>query len=200
MQIQKLFCTFALAFDKQRYQKPIDGIKRTVVSTLRLRKRAFSSGGCLRANNEAMTQPTANTILHLNELEQGKHHYDFHLGSAYFEAQEKSEITGGDVDVEADLTLYESDYSLHLKAKGEVKLICDRCLGEMSYAVDAEDEIQPDSEDTQTDTIDLGWLAYETITINLPLVHSHPDGECMQDMQQLLQTHLCSAVEDNPEQ
>ena len=138
-----------------------------------------------------MTQTTAHTILHLNELEQGKHHYVFHLDDAYFKAQEKSEITGGAVDVEADLTLYESDYSLHLKAKGEVKLICDRCLGEMSYAVDAEDDIYPDESDeanSNPNVLDLGWLAYETITINLPLVHSHPDGECMPEMQKLLQT------------
>ena len=139
----------------------------------------------------------------LNELPQGKHHYSFRLDSEYFLEQEKSEIRGGDVAVEADLTLRESDYSLHLKAQGEVQLICDRCLGEMNYAVDVEDDILPDEEDEQTDTLDLRWLAYEMITINLPLVHSHPDGECIPDMQNLLQalgvsqddTHLSSTVE-----
>ena len=57
----------------------------------------------------------------------------------------------------------------------------------MDYAIDVEDDIQPGEEDEQTNTLDLSWLAYETITINLPLVHSHPDGECTPDMQQLLQ-------------
>ena len=145
-----------------------------------------------------MAEQNTDSVLQLNELAQGKHQYSYHLDSAYFAAQEKSEITGGEVDVEAELTLRESDYSLHLKAQGEVKLICDRCLGEMSYAVDVEDDILPDEDDaanSNADEIDLRWLAYEMITINLPLVHSHPDGECMQDMQQLLQTHLCSAVE-----
>ncbi len=125
-------------------------------------------------------------ILQLNELTQGKHHYSFRLDSAYLAAQEKSEIQGGEVDVEANLMLRESDYSLHMEAKGEVKLICDRCLGEMSHAVDVEDDILPDDEE-QTNMLDLSWLAYEMITINLPLVHSHPDGECMHEMQQLLQ-------------
>ena len=72
----------------------------------------------------------------------------------------------------------------------------------MDYAVDAEDTIQPD-EDEQSDELDLSWLAYETITINLPMVHSHPEGECIPDMQQLLQAlgvsqddiHLSSAAE-----
>ncbi len=139
----------------------------------------------------------------LNELPQGKHHYSFRLSSEYFLEQEKSEIRGGDVEIEADLTLRESDYNLHLKAQGEVQLICDRCLGEMNYAVDVEDDILPDEQDEQTDTLDLRWLAYEMITINLPLVHSHPDGECIPDMQNLLQAlgvsqddiHLSSTVE-----
>ena len=73
----------------------------------------------------------------------------------------------------------------------------------MNYAVDVEDDILPDEEDEQTDTLDLRWLAYEMITINLPLVHSHPDGECIPDMQNLLQAlgvsqddiHLSSTVE-----
>lgn len=126
-------------------------------------------------------------VLQLNELAQGKHHYSYRLNSAYFQEQEKSEITGGDVAIEADLTLRESDFSLHIKAAGNVQLICDRCLAPMDYAIDVEDDIQPGEEDEQTNTLDLGWLAYETITINLPLVHSHPDGECTPDMQQLLQ-------------
>lgn len=134
-----------------------------------------------------MAEDSKNIVLRLNELEQGKHHFAFHLDDAYFKAIENSEITGGNVDVEADLQLRESDYSLHLAAKGEVLLICDRCLTDMPYPVDVQDDILPDEEDEQTDTLDLGWLAYETITINLPLVHSHPDGECTPDMQQLLQ-------------
>lgn len=134
-----------------------------------------------------MTQPNNDIILQLNELEQGKHHFSFNLDDAYFQAVEKSEVIGGNVAVEADLALYESDFSLHIKAAGNVQLICDRCLAPMDYAIDVEDDIQPGEEDEQTNTLDLGWLAYETITINLPLVHSHPDGECTPDMQQLLQ-------------
>ena len=124
----------------------------------------------------------------LSELEQGKHTFAFELDSTYFQGIEKSEILGGNVHVEAELRLRESDYDLHLKAQGIVQLTCDRCLGAMDYAVDVEDTIQPD-EDEQSDELDLSWLAYETITINLPLVHSHPDGECIPEMQNLLQAH-----------
>jgi len=127
-------------------------------------------------------------VIVLSELEQGKHTFAFELDSTYFQGIEKSEILGGNVHVEAELRLRESDYDLHLKAQGIVQLTCDRCLGAMDYAVDVEDTIQPD-EDEQSDELDLSWLAYETITINLPLVHSHPDGECIPEMQNLLQAH-----------
>jgi len=135
-----------------------------------------------------MAQNEGNTVIVLSELEQGKHTFAFELDSTYFQGIEKSEILGGNVHVEAELRLRESDYDLHLKAQGIVQLTCDRCLGAMDYAVDVEDTIQPD-EDEQSDELDLSWLAYETITINLPLVHSHPDGECIPEMQNLLQAH-----------
>ena len=44
--------------------------------------------------------------------------------------------------------------------------------------------------------IDLSWLAYELIIVNLPLVHSHQDGGCNPEMDALLQDHLCAEVED----
>ena len=135
-----------------------------------------------------MAQNEGNTVIVLSELEQGKHTFAFELDSTYFQGIEKSEILGGNVHVEAELRLRESDYDLHLKAQGIVQLTCDRCLGAMDYAVDVEDTIQSD-EDEQSDELDLSWLAYETITINLPLVHSHPDGECIPEMQNLLQAH-----------
>ena len=147
---------------------------------------------------EQMEQNEQTYMLHLAELEQGTHRFLFTLDSAYFRAIEKSEITGGDISAEAVLRLRLNDYDLHIKAAGTVNLICDRCLGDMDYAIDVEDDILPeDSDETEaTDTIDLRWLTYEMITTHLPLVHSHPDGECMSDMQKLLQTHLCSTVEE----
>jgi len=147
--------------------------------------------------------------LQLNELAPGKHHFDYVLEDAYLRSIERSEILGGAIAAEADLVLRESDYSLHIHAQGTVQLTCDRCLAPMDYSVDVEDDILPEESDEQTDTLDLSWLTYELITINLPLVHSHPDGECLPEMQQLLQTlgvsandmpdeddHLCSTMDD----
>ena len=156
-----------------------------------------------------------NIELRLNELPRGRHHFSYHLDDGFIEdlpvryGVDKSEITGCTIEAEADLTLRESDYSLHIQAKGRVELICDRCLAPMDYPIEVADDILPDESDeafsgpgqrSACDTLDLRWLTYELITLNLPLVHSHPEGECMPDMQRLLQSHLCSTMEDYPEQ
>ena len=43
--------------------------------------------------------------------------------------------------------------------------------------------------------LDLSWLAYEIVSINIPVVHCHQAGECNKQMELLLQDHLC----DEPE-
>lgn len=137
-----------------------------------------------------MAQAADKMLLQLNELTQGKHHLSITLDDAYFQSIDKSEILGGEVEAEAELNLLEHDYTLHIHAHGEVQLTCDRCLAPMTYAVDVEDDILPEDDDeanSTPDTLDLRWLTYELITINLPLVHSHPEGECTPEMQQLLQ-------------
>ena len=137
-------------------------------------------------------------ILHLSELAPGTHRYAFTLDDAYFRGIDKAEIQGGVVTVEAELQLMPDIYRLRISAQGEVTLICDRCLGQMTYPVDVTDDILPDESDASddSDTLDIAWLAYEMITTHLPLVHSHPEGACMPDMQELLQAHLCSTVEE----
>lgn len=131
----------------------------------------------------------------LRKLELGKHELDFQLDSSYFAAQEKSEILSGKVDCHAVLNLREDDYDLFVAANGTVQVTCDRCLDPMDIEVEIEEDIEPED----TPTLDLEWTAYELIVVHLPLVHSHPEGECNPAMQTLLQAHLCSAPED-PEQ
>ena len=145
-----------------------------------------------------MATTSTDKIVHLSELETGNHHFAFELDDTYFREIEKAEIQGGKVAIEAELQLMPDFYRLTISAQGEVELICDRCLGLMTYPVDVTDDILPDESDASddSDTLDIAWLAYEMITTHLPLVHSHPEGACMPDMQELLQAHLCSTVEE----
>ena len=131
-------------------------------------------------------------IVALDSLELGTHVFDFQLDNAYFGEIENSELLGGEVKVEARLNLREYDFDLDIAVKGLVQVTCDRCLDEMDVAIDAEENEW--EWDDEPKLIDLSWLAYELIIVNLPLVHSHQDGGCNPEMDALLQDHLCTEV------
>ena len=131
-------------------------------------------------------------IVALDSMELGDHVFDFQLDNAYFSEIENSELLGGEVKVEAHLNLREYDFDLDIAVKGLVQVTCDRCLDEMDVAINAEENEWEWDEEPKL--IDLSWLAYELIIVNLPLVHSHQDGGCNPEMDALLQDHLCTEV------
>ena len=133
-------------------------------------------------------------IIALDSLGLGVHVFDFQLNNAYFGEIENSELLGGVVEVKACLNLRQYDFDLDIAVKGLVQVTCDRCLDEMDVVIDAEENEW--EWDEAPKHIDLSWLAYELIIVNLPLVHSHQDGGCNPEMDALLQDHLCTEVED----
>ena len=96
--------------------------------------------------------------------------------------------------MKARLILREDDFAVDVDVVGQVQVTCDRCLEPMNVDVDLyEENVEMDGDSKQ---IDLAWLAYELIIVNLPLVHSHQDGGCNPDMDALLQNHLCTTLDD----
>ena len=140
-----------------------------------------------------MSEKTAHIVL-LDSLEIGEHLFDFQLDNSYFSTIENSELLGGAVDVKVRLILHENDFAVDVDVMGQVQVTCDRCLDSMDVDVDIYEEEIELEEDTQQ--LDLAWLAYELIIVNLPLVHSHQDGGCNPEMDALLQDHLCTDLED----
>ena len=130
-------------------------------------------------------------IIDLKRLPLGSHSFDIQLNDDFFASLEKSEILSGTVDGKVTLNLREEDYQLNIAVQGTVFVVCDRCLDPMPLEIDDEQEIF--SEDEQYEQmVDLSWLAYEIVSINIPIVHSHQPGECNQQMELLLQSHLCA--------
>jgi len=142
-------------------------------------------------------------IIDLKRLPVGRHEFDITLDDAFFKSLEKTEILGGQVEGKATLNLREEDYQLNIAVHGTVFVVCDRCLDPMPLEIDDEQEIfSEDEEDEETvhrkssnRTLDLSWLTYEIVSVNIPLVHCHPEGGCNPQMDLLLQSHLC----DEPE-
>ena len=140
-----------------------------------------------------MSEKTAH-IVSLDSLEIGEHLFDFQLDNSYFSTIENSELLGGAVDVKVRLILHENDFAVDVDVMGQVQVTCDRCLDSMDVDVDIYEEEIELEEDTQQ--LDLAWLAYELIIVNLPLVHSHQDGGCNPEMDALLQNHLCTTLDE----
>ena len=141
-----------------------------------------------------MSDKTAHIVL-LDQLEIGEHLFDFQLDNTYLTAVENTELLGGAVDVKVRLILREDDFAVDMDIVGQVQVTCDRCLDAMNVDVDIYEEEMELEEDVKQ--LDLAWLAYELIIVNLPLVHSHQDGGCNPDMDALLQNHLCTALDDD---
>lgn len=135
------------------------------------------------------------TLINLEKLELGLHQFDFQLNSSYFQSIEKTELLGGEVSAKATLILRPHDLELTMAVSGVVQVTCDRCLDPMDIEVDNEDMMEVED---GAKSLDLSWLAYELIIVNLPLVHSHQHGGCNPEMDALLQNHLCS-TEEEPE-
>ena len=140
-----------------------------------------------------MIEKTAHIVL-LDKLELGEHLFDFQLDNSYFSTIENSELLGGTVDVKVRLILHEEDFAVDMDIVGQVQVTCDRCLDSMDVDVDIYEEEMELEEETKQ--LDLAWLAYELIIVNLPLVHSHQDGGCNPEMDALLQDHLCTALDE----
>ena len=138
-------------------------------------------------------------IVDLKRLPVGTHLFDFQLDNDFFSSLEKSEILSGEVVAKAVLNLREEDYQLNIAVQGTVFVVCDRCLDPMPLEINDEQEIfsedEPNDQMVNDKMVNLQWLAYEIVSINIPIVHCHQPGECNQQMELLLHDHLC----DEPE-
>ena len=134
-------------------------------------------------------------IIDLERLPLGTHSFDIQLDNEFFASLEKSEILKGNVAAKATLNLREEDYQLNIAVHGTVFVVCDRCLDPMPLEINDEQEIWSDEEEITNHQLDLSWLAYEIVSINIPIVHSHQQGECNPQMELLLHNHLCDDLE-----
>ena len=149
----------------------------------------------------ALMSEQTHTIIDLSRLPIGTHRFDIQLDSDFFANVEKSEILSGNVSCKAVLNLREEDYQLTITVQGTVFVVCDRCLDPMPIEIDTSEEVtdeglpvtgEPITHNPSPITLDLSWLAYEIVSINIPLVHSHQAGGCNKQMDLLLQSHLCA--------
>jgi uncharacterized protein len=121
-------------------------------------------------------------------LKEGKHLFEFTADYRFFAGFEQSEIEKGNLSVQIELEKRSTYMGLAFIIKGEVELICDRCLENYMQPLKSrntllvkfsEETIEEDAEiiyiHPTEHQIELAQLIYEFIVLSLPIRHVHPD-------------------------
>ena len=132
--------------------------------------------------------------LHLKGLPIGNHHFEYAVDSVFFKDMESADIRSGNVEVDLDLKYDGNAYSLDFTFKGEIIIACDRCLDDMPLDIDTAYNVivkygdEYDEKDNvliipESDNyLNVAYMIYDTIALEIPLRHVHPAGQCNKEM------------------
>jgi uncharacterized protein len=121
-------------------------------------------------------------------LKNGTYEYDFNINSEFFDFFDESLLEKGKIAVTLKLEKNERLIRAIFNLEGHLELVCDRSLKAFNYPI-SEQQVHlykfssDSSEDTEdithinlnTDSLDLGHLIYEYITLTIPMRKIHPD-------------------------
>lgn len=144
----------------------------------------------------------------LKEMRTDVAEYRFTLNDAFFEAVEGTLVKSGRAS--ANLKIRESGgaYVLTFHIKGTVHVPCDRCLEDMDVEIETErmltvrlGEEYADEGDMmilpyEDAILNVAWIVYEFIVLEVPLTHVHEPGHCNVEMMRVLAAHLVASSED----
>ncbi len=121
-------------------------------------------------------------------LKNGTYEYDFNIKNEFFDFFDNSIVDKGNLSVSATLEKSERLIRAIFNIKGTVELVCDRSVKKFDHPIEVRHEHlykfseynEDDTEDishisANTESIDLGQLIYEYISINIPMKKIHPD-------------------------
>lgn len=138
----------------------------------------------------------------------------YHLDKEFFSGFEGSIVTDGDIEVNITVnSLSYGHFGLLIEVDGDIILPCDRCLDDLEVYIESEDELKVrygidirigdeiiSSSEVSDEydftlpegdtTLDLSEVIFELVELAIPLQYIHPEGECNQDMELILQEHL----------
>ena len=138
----------------------------------------------------------------LKALREGDNLLRFDLDDSYFEAIEAQEIHRGKLHVDLSVRRVASNFELDFHIEGVVHIPCDKCLDDMEQSVSADnrlvvkfgkDAVEDDElivvpEDEGV--LDVSWLIYEFIDLDIPIQHVHAPGQCNPDMAKMLAEYM----------
>lgn len=136
-------------------------------------------------------------------LGEGKHSFEFVLDEAFFSCFEATKETKGRIDAKVEIVKSSLLMEVRLSMKGSVIALCDRCLGEVNISLEGkmnlyvkQSEREEGNEDDyivvlpDDDYLDLSTYLYETYMLHYPMRVVHPEGQCDEDMKDVLQKYV----------
>lgn len=133
-------------------------------------------------------------------LSEGTHTFDFVMDDNFFNCFEATKGTKGKVNARVNIVKSSLLMEVRMKIEGTVEAICDRCLGEMELPISGElnlyakyGEREEGNDDDfiilaqDDDYLDLSEPLYEVYMLNYPLRVVHPEGECNEEMEHVLE-------------
>ena len=150
--------------------------------------------------------------LPLKSLTEGTHEFCFHLGPEFFSNMENTDIHGANLEVKLTVVYARDIYELSFHITGDIVLLCDRCLDEMTLPVDATYNINvqygadyDDSSDNlliipESDRdLNVSYMIYDTVVLEIPIKHVHPAGKCNRQMSAMLRKHRVRSGNEDSE-
>ncbi len=149
-------------------------------------------------------------MLPLKSLAPGTHRFGYRLDKQFFTSMESTDIRDADLTVDLKVKYDGNFYSLDFSITGEVTLVCDRCLDEFSYPLEAGYKITVKYGDSYNDdsdevleipesdpTLNVAYMIFDTVTLAIPIKHVHPAGKCNRAMSAILKKHRARTGDDD---
>jgi len=144
--------------------------------------------------------------LPLKSLTKGKHSFEYHLDKQFFTDMEDADVRDANLAVHLAVDYNGDVYALSFAISGEVLLLCDRCLDDLHFPIDARYDITVkygddynDSSDTMLEIpesdnyLNVAYMIHDTVVLAIPIKHVHPMGKCNRQMSAILKKHRAGA-------
>lgn len=148
-------------------------------------------------------------LIPISGLALGKHSFQYEVSDEFFSGMDYSEIQHGKVSVNLDIDREETMLVLTFDIEGTVRVMCDRCADEFDLPIESNQvfyiklgtENAEESDDVMVmpadqHDFDLTSLIYEFIILSIPMHRVHPEGECNQEVIDMLNGMQEAAEED----
>lgn len=131
-----------------------------------------------------------NYKIDLKSMRTDRADYQFVLDNAYFEAVRGSEVERGQADVHLSVKKTAGAFELTFNIEGIIQIPCDRCLELMDQRIETVSVLKVKLGEEYADegdiivipeydgVLDVSWLIYEMIALEIPIKHVHEPGQC----------------------